>query len=31
MLRFFAGKMTPKNDWGAALAEAFEKDFGPEC
>ena len=31
VLRFFGGKMTPKNNWGAALAAAFEKDFGPEC
>jgi tryptophanase len=31
VLRFFGGKMKPKGaDWGAALAEAFEKDFGPE-
>ena len=31
VLRFFAGKMAPKNDWGAALAAEFEKDFGPDC
>jgi len=31
VLRFFAGKMRPKGDWGAALADAFEKDFGPTC
>ena len=32
VLRFFGGKMKPKGeDWGATLAEAFEKDFGPEC
>ncbi len=31
VLRFFAGLMKPKNNWGAALAEAFEKDFGAEC
>ena len=31
VLRFFAGLMKPKNHWGAALAEAFEKDFGVEC
>jgi tryptophanase len=32
VLRFFGGKMKPKSaDWGAALAEAFEKHFGPEC
>ena len=31
VLRFFAGLMKPKNNWGAALADAFEKDFGTEC
>jgi len=32
VLRFFAGLMAPtKSDWGAALVEAFEKDFGTEC
>jgi tryptophanase len=32
VLRFFGGKMKPKGaDWGARLAEAFEKQFGPEC
>ena len=32
VLRFFAGMMKPtKSDWGAALTEAFEKDFGTEC
>jgi tyrosine phenol-lyase len=32
ILRFFGGKMRPKGEnWGAALAEAFEKQFGPEC
>jgi tyrosine phenol-lyase len=30
VLRFFGGKMKPKGDWGAALAEAFEAHFGPE-
>jgi tyrosine phenol-lyase len=30
VLRFFAGKMRAKNDWGAKLAEAYAKDFGPE-
>ena len=30
ILRFFGGKLKPKNNWGAKLAEAFEKDFGPE-
>ena len=31
VLRFFAGKMKPIGDWGAKLAAAFEKDFGPEA
>jgi tryptophanase len=31
VLRFFAGKMRPIGGWGAALADAFEKDFGPTC
>jgi tryptophanase len=31
VLRFFAGLLKPKGDWGKALAEAFEKDFGPDC
>ena len=31
ILRFFGGKLKPKNNWGAKLAEAFEKDFGPDC
>jgi tryptophanase len=31
VLRFFAGRLQPKGAWGAALAEAFEKDFGPDC
>jgi len=32
VLRFFAGLMKPtKSDWGAALTEAFEKDYGTEC
>ena len=31
ILRFFGGRLKPKNNWGAALAEAFEKDFGPDC
>ena len=31
VLRFFAGKLRPKGNWGVALAEAFENDFGPEC
>jgi tryptophanase len=31
VLRFFAGKLKPKKNWGARLAEAFEKDFGSGC
>ena len=32
VLRFFADLMKPtKNNWGEALVEAFEKDFGAEC
>jgi len=32
VLRFFAGLMKPtKSNWGLALLEAFEKDFGTEC
>jgi tryptophanase len=31
MLRFFGGLLKPKGNWGAALAEAFEKDFGSDC
>jgi tryptophanase len=31
VLRFFGGKMKPKGDWGAELADAFEKHFGPGC
>jgi tyrosine phenol-lyase len=31
VLRFFAGRLKPKGDWGAALAAAFERDFGMDC
>jgi tryptophanase len=31
ILRFFGGRLKPKDNWGARLAEAFEKDFGPDC
>ncbi len=31
VLRFFAGKMEALGGWGTRLAEAFEKDFGPNC
>jgi tryptophanase len=31
VLRFFAGRMKTKGDWGTALMEAFERDFGTGC
>ncbi len=31
VLRFFAGKLKPLGDWGARLAEAFAREFGPAC
>jgi tyrosine phenol-lyase len=31
VLRFFFGKMEDLGGWGARLAAAFEKDFGPEA
>jgi tryptophanase len=31
VLRFFAGLLRPKGDWGAKLAQAFEDDFGKDC
>jgi tryptophanase len=31
VLRFFAGRMKTKGDWGAELTQAFEKDFGSDC
>ncbi len=31
VLRFFGGKLAPTDNWGAKLAQAFEKDFGPNC
>jgi tryptophanase len=31
VLRFFGGKMKPKGNWAAELAEAFEAHFGPAC
>ncbi len=31
VLRFFAGKLAPKLNWGTRLAAEFERDFGPEC
>ena len=31
VLRFFAGKMHAKGNWGQPLLEAFEKDFGLDC
>jgi len=30
VLRFFFGKLTPLDNWGAKLAEAFKKEIGPE-
>ena len=29
VLRFFFGKLEPLDNWGAKLAEAFKKEFGP--
>jgi tyrosine phenol-lyase len=29
VLRFFFGKLEPLDNWGAKLADAFKKDFGP--
>jgi tryptophanase len=31
VLRFFFGRMAPIGDWGAALARAFQADFGENC
>jgi tyrosine phenol-lyase len=31
VLRFFAGKLRPRGDWGARLADAFVRDFGSAC
>ncbi len=31
VLRFFAGRLAAIANWGACLAEAFRRDFGPEC
>jgi tryptophanase len=32
VLRFFFGRLAPLgDDWGWKLAEAFQKDFGPEA
>jgi tryptophanase len=31
VLRFFAGRLKPKGDWGSGLARAFESDFGAGC
>ncbi len=31
VLRFFGGKLAANDNWGAKLAQAFEKDFGPNC
>jgi len=31
VLRFFAGRMNPLDNWGVRFAQEFEKDFGPNC
>jgi tyrosine phenol-lyase len=31
VLRFFAGRLKAKGNWGEPLMEAFEKDFGTGC
>jgi tryptophanase len=31
VLRFFLGKLEPKDNWGAKLVQAFQADFGPDC
>ncbi len=31
VLRFFFGRLAPIGEWGAALAQAFQADFGNEC
>jgi tryptophanase len=31
VLRFFAGRMKTKTDWGTQLTRAFEADFGTNC
>jgi tryptophanase len=31
VLRFFAGRMEAIGDWGARLAEEFEREFGANC
>ncbi len=31
VLRFFFGRLAPIGEWGAALAQAFQADFGDEC
>ena len=31
VLRFFAGRLEAKDNWGAELVKAFQKDFGPDC
>ena len=31
VLRFFGGRLTANNNWGAELVRAFEKDFGTDC
>jgi len=31
VLRFFDGRLKPRNGWGARLVAAFQADFGPDC
>ncbi len=31
VLRFFDGRLKPRNGWGARLVAAFQADFGPNC
>jgi len=31
VLRFFAGRLEPIDNWGAALVKAFQADFGKDC
>ncbi len=31
VLRFFAGRLAAKDNWGAELVKAFQKDFGYDC
>jgi hypothetical protein len=31
VLRFFVGKLSALDNWGANLVKAFQADFGPDC